>query len=596
MATSWASQTLWGRINDRWNQVGDQYSAVNSSRDVITEIFRPDLMSETDQGLRGLLKGANIYEGTPSWAARVMATGFQGNLVSQSIDWIMYEVKQLNLKYIDALDSWTQDIKDHMRAVYQDSTFYKHQPQFTLDGLTIGSPIMIIEEDEDILSGKIFCLPQHYKHCRVLHDKYGRVAGLIIRDPTWTAKQIYDKFGGGSIESAKTRLSSAVFSSLNSGQYNDEYVMWRAIFKADDGIWDGSYRKPYGDYKWLGVYFEDAPTKPNGLNEPLMSDIYHSRPFVKWDYDRKFYEVFSRTPAFEAVWDAESNNEAFGAFLENMAMKNRPPRYMLDTMKGRTKFTPEAEMYVTSQEYKEPPKALDLIGDVQLTKELNDILMDKIRRWFHLDLFQLFTSAMAMNRKQPLTATQIWQMAGEKATLLSPAIETHSEYLREVDDRMMGIEIRAGRGPFAPDVIANIQDVIVSQAKGRIEGLDIIPRFIGPLAKAQKIQQKIEPIRAGLEFAAQASQALGQPELASMIIKPYETFDDGLLAVDFPAKNVNSKADFFKNYQALQQQGAQQKQFENTIEAAKALKGHNQPVDDKSVIGQLTGQGKENAA
>ena len=599
--TSWGAQNQWGRVNDRYQQLAERYASVNVSRDVICEMFRPDLMPETDEGLRGVLKGANIYEGTPAWAARMMATGFQGNLVSQSIDWVKYEFEQLNLKYIDALDGFTQDVKDHMTMVYSKSTFYDRQPQFTLDGVTIGSPVMFLEEDENLLSGKIFCLPQHYKHCYISHDKNGEENGIIIKDPTWTAKQIYDKFGGGSIEKAKERLSNQVYSSLQSGQYNDEYTIWRAVFKKDDGIWDGegdnSFKKPPGDYKWLSIYFDDAPTQPNGLNKPLKigdkeSEIYFEKPYVVWDYDRKFYEPSSRTPAFNAIFDAESNNEVFGDYLELCRLKVRPPVWMLDTMKGRAKFTPEAEMYVTSQEYKEPPVKMDVTGDIQFNQQLSEILFEKCKRWFYLDQLQLW-SDLIRDVKQHINNPMIWQIAGEKATLLSPAIESHQRYLKEVDERMMGIERRAGRGPFNPQNMANIKDIILSQAKGRIDGVNLIPKFVGPLARAQRAQQKLEPIRAGLEFVASAAQAMGDPAYAGMIVKPYEVFDDGLLAVDFPAKNIVSKEVFNNSLQNLNQQRMQQKQLDNAVEIAKASKGQNKAIEPNSPMALMAGQGAQ---
>jgi hypothetical protein len=165
--------------------------------------------------------------------------------------------------------------------------------------------------------------------------------------------------------------------------------------------------------------------------------------------------------------------------------------------------------------------------------------------------------------------------------------------LKEVDERMMGIEMRAGRGPFNPQNMANIKDIILSQAKGRIDGVNLIPKFVGPLARAQRAQQKLEPIRAGLEFVASAAQAMGDPAYAGMIVKPYEVFDDGLLAVDFPAKNIVSKEQFNQSLQNLSQQRQQQKQLDNAVEIAKAARGHSGPVDPTSPMGQLTGQGAQ---
>ena len=121
----------------RLEQVKAKYSQFNTARDEIVKNFRPDLGIDTDPGKRGVFFGNEIYEGTAPWAIRVMATGFQGNLVSKSIDWLLYKMEMNELNGIDEIDGWLQDIKEHMTGVYRRSNFYDVQPQFTLNSLTV---------------------------------------------------------------------------------------------------------------------------------------------------------------------------------------------------------------------------------------------------------------------------------------------------------------------------------------------------------------------------------------------------------------------------------------------------------------------------
>ncbi len=62
--------------------------------------------------------------------------------------------------------------------------------------------------------------------------------------------------------------------------------------------------------------------------------------------------------------------------------------------------------------YENPPKALDLIGDVALNKDTADLYDEALKRWFYIDRFAMF-SDLARSKKQPVSASQIWQMAGE---------------------------------------------------------------------------------------------------------------------------------------------------------------------------------------
>ena len=135
-----SNKTLYDRIVDRHKEKDQDYGKVNRNRRVITELFRSDEIMEVTEA--GQLVGQAIYNGSPSWFSRMMATGFQGSLVSKNIDWFRYQMEQSELKGIDLLDIWLQAVKEHMTDAYQKSNFYDVQPQFTHDGVTIGSPVL----------------------------------------------------------------------------------------------------------------------------------------------------------------------------------------------------------------------------------------------------------------------------------------------------------------------------------------------------------------------------------------------------------------------------------------------------------------------
>jgi len=578
-------KTLYERILDRWKEPEADYAKVNNNRHTINALFRPDELLETDDK-NGLL-GQDIYNGSGAWYSRVMATGFQGLSVSKSIVWIRYQMRQFELRGVDELDLWTQDIKEHMASVYHRSNFYDVQPQFTLDGITTGGPVMFGEED--IVSGRTMWQPQHYTNVRSYYDKFNQIEGVIIQDKTWTAKQIFDTFIGQDDDKGTKRtkkLSKEVNNALKSGKLNDVFTVYRAVFRATDPIWNG-WDKPKGQWTWYSVYFlEITESDDEKKNTPLNENIgYFSRPFATWDFDKKPWETVSRTPSFYAIWDCMGLQQVQKNYLENIQLRNRMPVFALNTMKNRLALSAEGEMLVTAAEYDRPPKQLDLIGDVQLSKELSDLYEDALKRWFYVDRFQMFTDLIRMN-KQPVTATQIWQMAGEKSTLLSPAIETHSRYLESCDERMISIEWAAGRGPFNRERLGEITDIVVSNAKEPVDSIGIMPVFIGALAQAQKRNQALEPIQSGITAISGLIQLY--PDLA-MAIREYDTLEDILEAVDFPQKNIVPKDEYEEAIAIINQQRQQQQQFENTIEAAKASKDVSGSVEPDSVLGSLAG-------
>lgn len=563
----------------RLEQKKAHYLPFETANDEIVQQFRPDLGIDID--LDGDFFGDQIYEGTAPWAARIMATGFQGNTISKAIDWLFYKMQQEDLNGIDEIDIWLQKRKEHMVGVYRRSNFYDVQPKFTLDAFTIGSPVMMIEED--VQEDRIIFRPQYYKHVYVCYDRNNRPNGLLVEDPTWTAQEIFEEFVGqeqgydDKNAERRKKLSRAVNKALDDGNYYEKFTIIRGIFRDTDKIWDADgFEKP--NMPWISVYYEQSKDKDK-KSEPLKTSGYFSRPFEVWDYDKNPWEAKSRTPAFDAIYDCYSLQQTQKNYMENTLLKNNPPRWVYDTTINKLDLGPEGLTAVSGEEYDRPPRALDLIGDIQWSKELLSQLQESTKRHFHLDLFYQFNQ-LAIQKGNSLPKIQIWQMMGEKSTLLSPAIETQGQYLTDVDARMTEIEERKGRGPFHPNEIANLMDVIFSQSDKVIQTLKPVAEFLGPLARAQRTQQALEPIQSGIQAAAPMFQL--DPDLVHAI-RGYDTVDDILTAAGFPQKDIVTKEEFNKIKESLNQQRAQAQQTANMIEMMKASK----PAAD--AMGQLMG-------
>ncbi|MBU1082496.1 MAG: hypothetical protein KKB59_18565, partial [Spirochaetes bacterium] len=215
-------KNLYDKILDRLSQQKQKYSKWRTGQDRIVEIFRPDMGTTSDKD--GDFFGADIYEGTPAYAVDTMATAFHGNTVSKSIDWIKYQMGDYKLRGIDELDTWCQDIRDHMTVVYRRSNFYDIQPQFTKDAFSIGSPVIFGEED--VLGSRIVWTPAYYRHTYVFYNKWNESEGVIIEDTEWTAKQVFDKFVNAFGERGeglrKSKLSTSLNNALDKGMFNQK--------------------------------------------------------------------------------------------------------------------------------------------------------------------------------------------------------------------------------------------------------------------------------------------------------------------------------------------------------------------------------------
>ena len=567
----WKDRSLYDRIVDRWDEVNDKYAKVNRNRDLIVNYFRSDELLEVDQ--QGQLVGQDIYNSSGMWFSQMMARGFQGTFVPKNVPWHDYELDSYELQGVDALDEWVQEVSRFMSDDYQRSNFYDVQPQFILDGITTGSPVLFGEED--ILGRRTMWLPVHYKNVRVFYNRYNEAEGVITKDPQWTAKQLWDTFIGKDDESGTRRkqmLPPSVNQALESGRLAEEFTVYRAVFKSNDTIWDGGWKKPIGPWPWLSVYFcELAQTHSEMKNNPLNMNMgYFDCPFKVWDYDKKPWETASRTPAWYSIWDNLGLQDIDKAFHENMQLKNNPPRYALSDQKGRLDFSSKGVTYLDRDEYDRPPKMLDVVGDVNLNEHMVEINEGKIRRWFMADLWQKFSELVRTN-KQPVTAAQIWQMVAEKSTQLSPAIESYSKYLRDSDSFQLTIATRRGEYPFDLETIGMVQEQIMANARRPVNAIEIKPVFVNALVQAQKRSQELEPVLSGVSTLVQSGLADLDPSVR-FIIKTYETADEILQATGFPQGSVRAKDEYEAMVEAAAQAAQQQQQFENAVEMAKASK------------------------
>jgi len=590
--STFSNKALYDRIVFRKDQTDNDYAKVNHNRDVMTTYFRSDEIIDTDE--KGNLVGQAIYNGSGSWYGRTMATAFQGAMVSKNIDWFRYMFDVLELKGVDELDIWAQDVKDHMTSAYQKSNFYDVQPQFTYDGLTTGSPLMFAEED--VPEEKTMWLPQHYKNVRIYYDKYNVSEGVIICDKTWTAKKIFDMFvkedDAEWTKSAKI-LPISVVQALRQGNYNATFTMYRATFKTTDPIWDGtdeaggSFKKPQGGWSWLTAYFLELTTAElSKKNKPLNANMGDfSKPFTNWNFDKKPWETSSRTPAWYALWDCLSLQQIDKNYLEDVQNVNRRAFIALDSMKNKVNLDPEGEMWVTKEQYDNPPKFIDRVAGLTFEKDLIEMKEEALKRWFYTKELAMF-SDLAQQKNQPVSATQIVQMAAEKATLLSPAIETHSRYLETADARMVDIEVRAGRGPFAPDIMDNITDIIESNLTRPVKSVNIIPVFIGQLAQAQKVSQALKPIQSTMGVNRELMEMNPQLRHKYRWYKLAGKVED---AFDFPQDVIVPEDEYNEIVAAENEAAAAQQQFENTQEAIKNSKNLQGAVDETSVMAKAGG-------
>ncbi len=565
----WLDNKLLERIKFMWSSRESVYSRLNSARETIIERFRPDKDLDVGSNYDMRLLGHDIYDGTGVSAVHTMAVGFYAHQYSKNVDWIHYKFWLDVLKEVDELDQFCSDLKDHQSSAYQKGNFYNVQLGYAKNAITIGSPCVFIEEN--VKTSEIIHKPLHYSTFRLFYDIANRTEGVVTKEQ-WTIKEIYDKFCEGNTREVRLAKAKDIFSNstmkyIDGGQWSKKITIWRAVFRKRNPVF---YSKNFGSqYEWWGCYFEDTP---KDKDVPLMTEGYFTKPFAVWDYEKNPDESASRTPAFYSLYDDVTLNNIMLNYITDVQMGARPPMAKLKEDKGEYDLGPGDSVYLDRQHWEYAPKFIERGGKINWEVEQLKMFRENVRMHFHTKLFNILTE-LALANKQPISATQTLEIQDEKITQISPMIESNDDYLRQVDERTLDIEYRAGRGPFRPDNMMYIADVIgwACRKAGVDFNGELVPEFIGKLRRQQQMEQKLKPLMLGMDVISRARETIDED--LNVAVRGYDVLDDGLSAVDFPMKNLKPKDEYEEDMAQIQEGRAQQLQIENTIEAMKASKG-----------------------
>lgn len=559
--------SLYKRITDRDGKMEKERDSFNAQRKTICENFRYDLSSTLDD--KGNFIGTDIIEGTGPWALDVMTRGFISSMVGRHIAWIRYGMRERFFKGMDEVNRWLQALEEQMYWAYRTSNYYDILPNYVKDGLSIGSPVMIA--DEDVKSGRtIFTIP-HYTENFVSQNWFGE-DDVYHRSGKWkiNVKQLFEKF-------KEEDLPDNVKLDMQQGRhFTSEKELIMAIYQKDDPIFnnlkeeDGKY-KPTAEWMQYYILKETDPDK----ERPLLVKPYFSKPFSCWHYHRNENECYARTPAWAAIFDTRGSNSAWRTVFEIGEYAARPAMWMMANQKGRVRFAPAGNNYArTPEDYQRPPVPIDKGSNYQAAMDFLDRVGENIKRHFHVPLFQMINNYYKTHQ-QPPTAYEIFVRKSEDTAQLIPAVQTfESGVLKTNDDRLMDIEGRAGRLPPPPQIVLDYSSGMVD------------PQFTGPLSMAQKMYLGAQRVQQGLMAAAPIFEIWPQTKYkvrASMLVE--KVLED----MNFPQDEIVPEEEYQEIMNQIAQAEQQDRQLEQFERAAKAVPSISKDVEPDSPIAALAG-------
>jgi len=453
-----------------------------------------DLKSQQGQSI-----ARTKYDGTANQAANNLVYGFQGNIVSRSIEWIDLEFVNKDLENYEEAMIWLEDWIQYLYEVFKKTNFYDTINDNLTDAIGFGTPCFYCENDDK--RNQIVYSERHPIEIYVSLNRYGEY-DTVFRRYKMAAREIVKQFN-------EKNISDAVKNDAEKSQsmYN-EHVIIHGVFPNEDKVVGSKMSK---DKQYRSVYIEEEAS-----NEDItLSDGgYGENPYIVWAWDRNPTEWYGRSPSHNALPEILTLNQLTKAILEATEKTVNPPMYVPSVGRGKIHNYPGG--YYFYENY-EKEKHEPIIQGIQLptSKEERDAIEEKIRGYYFNDFFLILGQLLQKEK----TATEVLEIQGEKAAIIGPIIGRYeTQFLDPVIERTYQIETEKKRGPEMPPVI---EDYMAQKQEEGGQEDDIVIRYIGPLATIQERLYKTT----GVTHTLSAIAPIGEMQLANPPVLDNFDFD-----------------------------------------------------------------------
>ena len=413
----------------------------------------------------GQIRATKIYDGTAVEALNLFADGLHGYMISPSIKWFTLRLpRQLReIENIPEVRLWIEDAQNCIYSAFQNSNFYSEMRSFFKDGGSIGTASLYMQED--IANGKLNFVCMHPREGYIAEDQYGNV-DTFFRKVKLTARQAMQNFG-------ESNLSDPVKNAFKSNPYQESQFI-HAVFPRTD----------FDDRKMTSTNkrFASIWCELNA-NKLLREGGYDNFPYMIWRYMRS-NEVYGYSPASFALPEIKGLNAIAKDLLGAAQMTVRPPYNIPIEMKDKVRLTPFGMNYYGS-DYNRKITPVNTGMTFPIAMDREDKKREIINKHFHVDFFLMLQQA-----ERQMTATEIMERMGEKASVLSASIGDLTSTIDLIIDNVFLNETKAGRIPRLPDILR------------KYGGANIDITYMGPLAQAQKRLFETQGIKTGLDLAA----------------------------------------------------------------------------------------------
>jgi hypothetical protein len=496
----------------------------------------------------------------PANFMETLVSGICGYSINPNIPWLKLGLADRDIEERYGVKDWLELAEEALYREYNRGNLYSQIPALIESAATFGHGTMLV--DEDVVSGKIRCVTMNPAEIYLDTNEFDEV-DTVFREFYMTVENAAAYFGLDKL-AEETRTT-----------WNDETAKSKTI-----RLCHGVYKNKEGDggnsvskkFMYSSVFID------LGNNHVIQEGGYQDFPYAVFIWKKTMGKKYGIGPALCAVNDIRLLHKTEESRLEVAQLSARPPMNVPERLKGSEQLVPDGRNYYLEQDKMIFP--IQIGANFPITIEVTRDLEERIKDWFHVDFF-----LMLQQQSRQMTATEVVELQGEKAAVLSNMVTNLNFALQKIVRRSVDILFRQGKMPELPNALRD------TRTSMKVD-------FIGVLAQAQKKAHRTNGVMQGIQImGALAQLAPAVPQIAeafdyvdaSVILKNgFETAGMSQLVI----REEDDVQRMRQERARAQMEAAQQQMMIQQEDAVmKNYKQLNEPVNPQGALAQMAGGG-----
>jgi hypothetical protein len=411
----------------------------------------------------------------PANFLETLISGICGYSVNENILWLKLGLRDKKLESRYGVKDWLEDAEGALYAEFNRGNFYSQIPLLVENAALFGHGVMLI--DENIEDNKIRFSAMDAREIYLDTNEYDET-DTVFRKFSMTAEGAVSYFG-------YEKMSGEVKALWDNKEGGKRLAILHAVWR--DKSSKGKALK--GGFAYSSVFVDLRH------GHIIKESGYDTFPYAVFIWKKTSGNKYGIGPALMAVNDIKLLHLAEESRAEIAEMSAHPPLMVPKHLTGAEGLLPGGRYY-----YQEglPIKPIEVGSNYPITLEVTREYIERVKAWFHVDFF-----LMLQRQPRQMTATEVLELQGEKAAVLSVMINNLNSALQKIVHRSVDILFRQRKMPPLPQVLEENRAGLKAD-------------FIGVLAQAQKKAHQTSGIMQGIQIiGAMAQMARGIPQAAA---------------------------------------------------------------------------------